>query len=237
MENLSSITDRIQKLWTQATDKGVTESEAALFTAKVHELLARYNLDLSIVEQPTEEGCIEESVLSAGALKPWQTTLAVDVATLCLATCFQSTTYPQGRAVKHIMFVGSKANIAMAKALFSHLLQAVPRIRNEEKKAEGMTGNLRWGNSFDLGCSSRLRARIREMIAERKAGISATLTPQESTALVVVAEHALAKARSAMVTAHPRMRTHTVRSNYSSRDGYSAGYQAGGRISLGNQIQ
>lgn len=238
MENLATITDKIQKLWAHATDKGVTESEAALFTSKVHELLARYNLDLSVVESnDTERECVEEIGYQAGAIKTWQSSLAYNVAHLCLCECFTTTNYTQGRKVTDLMFVGTAGNIAMAKALLSHLLTAVPRIRNEKKRSEGMVGNLRWGNSFDLGCASRLNARIREMIAERKAGVSSTLTTEESTALVVVAEQELAKAGQAMALAHPRMKTTYTKPRFSSQGGFSAGYAAGGSISLGRQIR
>lgn len=238
MEDMTVVMEKIKKLWTKATDRGVTENEAAVFTQKVHELLARYNLDLSAVEGHEEErGCIEGVGFETGSLSHWQSALALKVGHLCLSECFIASGWNTSRNVstKRLVFVGTKGNVAMAKALLSYLLEAIPRIRKEEQKKQGIKGNLRWVYSFDAGCANRLLVRIGDILEERTAGKSSTLSQQESTALVVVAGQELSKARAAMMAAHPTLYSWRAQSALSSSAGYAAGYRAGDRIVLDQQ--
>ena len=240
MTDHSVIIEKIKKLWTKAQDDGVTEAEAATFTEKVHDLLARHNLDLSMIAEPEKEECVEEVGWDLGTGgKPWQGQVAAAAAKLCLCACFRGSRWndEKKKTTVVLFFIGTKANVEVTKALVGYLYKALARVRIEEQHRQGITKSQGgWIHAFNAGCGARLSNRMYQLIRDREAAKVTTLTQAETTALVVVADQELKRARETMYAAHPNLRTRSIRTSRADAAGYAAGYSAGDRISLHSQI-
>jgi hypothetical protein len=152
----------IQKLFAKASGAGTTEEEAQAFMKKVHELLARHNLDLAKVLKQTNE--VQEPVDSEGfrVILPtsWFGSLA-----LATAKMYFCSAYVNNRK-KTYYFVGRKNNRTTAMNMFGYFMKTITRLANQKYTDQANR------YQFSKGCALRLTSRIYEEIKKAQAPVN-----------------------------------------------------------------
>ena len=222
--NQTSLIRKIQKLLQLSRDDAATEHEAALAAAKVHELLASYNLSLAEVEEhvATETSHRNQDMKVEGwnsrRLLPWERLL-------WLATCklyFCCSTLSVGRS----FIIGRAHNVIVAKEMLTYLIETVRRLR----KAHYGKGR-RFLDSFAYGCAQSISDKIKELIAEREPAPEETLLP-------AIQENYRDEVFSFLADQGKRVRrlSGATRSLRIDPDGYVAGQLAGEGVGLEPQL-
>ncbi len=163
---LDSLVHKIQKLLQLSRDEAATEHEAALAAAKVHQLLATYNLSLTEVEAQgvQSDRTIRVESWKTSRLLPWERLL-------WLATCklyFCCSTLSVGRS----FIIGRSHNVIVAREMLSYLIHTVRRLRKEHY-GKGR----RFLDSFAYGCAQSITDKIKSLIAEREPAAAKTTLP------------------------------------------------------------
>ena len=216
----NSLIRKIQKLLQLSRDEAATEHEAALAAAKVHQLLATYNLSLTEVEAqgPQSEHTMRVEGWKTSRLLPWERLL-------WLATCklyFCCSTLSVGRS----FIIGRFHNTVVAKEMLIYLIQTVQRLRKEHY-GKGR----RFLDSFAYGCAQSITAKIKELIAEREPAAVETTLP-------AVRENYRDEVYTYLADQGTRLRrlSGTTRSLQVDPEGYAAGQVAGETVGLDPQL-
>lgn len=190
MEKTESVIRRVRKLLEITVERGATEEEAANAAARVHALLAQYNLDLAEVHDSSVEG-LEPQEYQDRYNDPWRRALATNVASLFFCRYFYQTVYVEGRqstrrqrGIKHT-FVGKPHNVTVARCTYDYLVKTITRlagnnlsIYKRDRLSFGMapsrTEENRHWRSFVVGCSRRLCERLAYLKWERSRGATTT---------------------------------------------------------------
>lgn len=187
--------DQIQKLLNVAAKAGTPE-EAATFNAKAQELLARYNLDASVVERESgaKSGAREDARVRGGFYE-YQRDLWGAVAELnfCMYWTQRYRAHHRGRerVMKRHRLVGRIVNTTATRHMAEYLEQAVERITRERLHGDTKQLFSRWAISFREGAVrtiiDKIRVRRREQIdqEELRAEQAATAGYSTSTALTL----------------------------------------------------
>ena len=214
------IIPKIQKLLTLSRDEAATEHEAALAAAKVHQLLADYNLSLAEVEAQRVETdqAIRVEGWKMGRLLPWERLL-------WFGTCklyFCCSTLSVGRS----FIIGRSHNVIVAKEMLAYLIQTVQRLR----KAHYGKGR-RYLDSFAYGCAQSINEKIQELITARQ-------PTQHATTLPAVRETYRDEVYTFLADQGTSIRklAGTTRSLKVDSNGYVAGQIAGEKVGLDPQI-
>lgn len=227
----TKLVERLRKV--QALTTSSNPGEAAAATAKLQELLFKYNIDIKDVDvdRPDSErleGYTRERVDIKFA-ESWRRNLLHGIATANLCT----TVYTQGTPLMWI--VGTKANVDAVWMMYEYVSTAAIRMahkawRDEAKsmKEEGWTprGGNAWVRSFLVGAANevvgRLHAKKREMMADTT-----------TTALVVATDELL---REAMAKYFGQLGKGRRSSHQLNGRAYDAGRRAGSSIGLEPQV-
>ena len=214
------IIPKIQKLLTLSRDEAATEHEAALAAAKVHQLLADYNLSLTEVEAQQGETDLAMRVedWKTGRMPPWERLL-------WFGTCklyFCCSTLSAGRS----FIIGRSHNVIVAKEMLAYLIQTVQVLR----KAHYGKGR-RYLDSFAYGCAQSINDKIQELITARQPA-------QRETTLPAVRETYRDEVYTFLVEQGTsiRKRAGTTSSLKVDSRGYAAGQIAGEKVGLDPQI-
>ena len=200
--------------------KPATEHEAALAAAKVHQLLATYNLSLTEVEAQGVQSAQTMRIegWKTSRLLPWERLL-------WLATCklyFCCSTLSVGRS----FIIGRSHNVIVAKEMLSYLMHTVQRLRKEHY-GKGR----RFLDSFAYGCAQSITDKIKALIAEREPAAVKTTLPAvrqnyRAEVYTYLADHGT----------RLRKRSSTPRKLKVDPEGYAAGRVAGETVGLDPQI-
>jgi hypothetical protein len=214
------ILPKIQKLLTLSRDEAATEHEAALAAAKVHQLLADYNLSLTEVEAQQGETDLAMRVedWKTGRLLPWERLL-------WFGTCqlyFCCSTLSVGRS----FIIGRSHNVIVAKEMLAYLIQTVQGLR----KAHYGKGR-RYLDSFAYGCAQSINDKIQELITARQPAQHETTLPSVRETYRDEVYTFLADQGTSI-----RKRAGTTRSLKVDSCGYAAGQIAGEKVGLDPQI-
>ena len=217
---LDSLIHKIQKLLQLSRDEAATEHEAALAAAKVHQLLATYNLSLTEVEAQgiQSEQDMRVEGWKTSRLLPWERLL-------WLATCrlyFCCSTLSVGRS----FIIGRSHNVVVAKEMLSYLIHTVQRLRKEHY-GKGR----RFLDSFAYGCAQSITDKIKALIAEREPAASKTTLP-------AVRKNYRDEVYTYLASQGTRLRTLSgaPRSLKVDPEGYAAGQEAGKTVGLDPQL-
>lgn len=131
---LEQITEKIQILLRQTTDRGATEAEAASAAAAVQRLLTKYNLDLQEIgsgeneKKGSPQVVHEEVYMGAGNTGTyfWCLNLANAVAEACYCR------YLYYRHTRRVVFVGRLADTVVARELYGFLVQQIKQYYYQE---------------------------------------------------------------------------------------------------------
>lgn len=161
-----ALLEKLRALKAKAEDKSVTEEEAALYAAKVGELLQKYNLSEAAlnVDEIQDAVSAEERLENSRTSDTWAQRIAQQVARLY----FCQTYHISFRQKVEIVFVGKKHNAEIAKSMTDYLIKTVSRLANEYARSPVAINQFGYTfakarNGFMRGAAQRLASRIYQM--------------------------------------------------------------------------
>ena len=255
---MSDIVKRIRKLLDLS--RSSSDAEAALAASRAADLMRKHALteaEIRLTDGRAAEAIVEGDTISAKKRIAYQNVLAFAVAELYGCKAWNHLEWSmassrQSRATVRVM--GRESAVQAASYTSQYLIREVDRICDETWEREGDEAQLvgqtvrTWKNSFRLGAagaiSRRIHAQVRDQVAERavkraaaRASRDEGAAPQapeeikpDALALVAREEEEVAQAYAAKSKG---FRQSSSIGRVRNRTGYSAGQQAGGKISLG----
>lgn len=201
MEDMTGIIAKIQKLFALANQsKNNSEAEANSAMAKAQELLAKYNLDMAVINDAVQKDAVkkddagprEQVRVSRSAMYRWQQEFWKALSELNY--CFHWTTvvseeHPKRkgyfRQVKRHVILGSQVNVAVVQMMGDYLTEVMER-ELPYPNTERLSGS---AISWREGCAQRLIERLQEKAEEMKRGGFKAEDGSNVTALAVVDLH------------------------------------------------
>ena len=231
MKPTDELISKIRKLMT--LEKGAKElgntAEAANAAARIQDILLKYNLDMSTVENVGEETDIAEDKMDwtqfwKKSEGDWVKALAhaISKANLC-----KSISVNHGEGKYSLLLVGETQNIIVVRYLIEFLITRAREIcRKDFKTYEGLGGPQKWGvfrRSFFNGFAIVIAARVKEQTQTQ---------PQQVQGLILVHD---AKVKEYLDNNHRNLRPgKPMKQN--GNHGRVFGVQAGRDISLNKAI-
>ena len=188
---------KIQNLLELAKHATANENEAATAMALAQQLLARYNLDLQIVENTRVAGGAaantpekrEKQPTSYRVAYPWQNKLWKVLAetNFCAMWVYEATEYYQGKPYKgkRVVLLGKESNVTTVRLMGEYFVDTIKRLLPYQNGDH----NSRSAHSWKEGCvdrlAERMEAKFEEMKWEDSAHDCAGYTAAPGTALVV----------------------------------------------------
>lgn len=229
MNEQERILSRVRKMLALAADAGATEHERDNAMRMAHATLAKYNLDIAMVEDAggkveSEERGILRAVFFG---RPWARQVAGSIADLffCSYIC---ATHKKAKMTQHC-FIGRQSNAITAREMSAYLVDSV--IKESRKFRHHGNAVCR---SFCIGAANAISRRVDKLIEERSQDkatpgtslVLASLYSREAAANLVVFEEAF-----------PKTRLTRSGKGTNSNLGYSAGFDYGDKVSLDRQIE
>lgn len=234
MEPTSSILEKIRKIHALAERAG-TEAEAANAAQRVADLCRQHNLDIGVATLQEEETKATEAIHAHKGGK-WQahwSYLALACDKLFDVAHYRGT---EGRAIKNaagvvtgrevvtvLHFYGLRANVASAVVTYEYLLASVEAMLESHLIDSDLSGASDY-RSFRIGCADR----IDDEAAIVKQTVALIAPSEESTAVVRLGNQLIHAHHKALGLRSSGSRA----AGAGSRDAYSAGYAAGGRVDI-----
>lgn len=223
---------RIRALLAKSRDPGASEAEAASAASLAERLLARHALSMADVEVQ------EISARKTGLryLEPWVRNMAAHAARLygceplVVEEYADSVSRKTGRPMRvqyrSITVYGREVNTEVAVSMITYLYDTVIRMSRDHSRER------REQLQFQRGAGERLATRLWEMKESQNARSETSDGQSDGTSIVVVEQmEALSHIKSMMDVSPVRGTSSDTRSASS-----HAGWDAGGRVSLGGQI-
>ena len=174
--------DKVAKLRAKANDAAVTEAEAALFMAKVAELLAQHNLTeamLNARDASREQGPIGTKPFGQRVPDAWRERILMGVARLYY--CRVTFGMKGSKANPHdYRLSGRDHNVVVAAAMAEYLFATVKRMAREYSPIS------REQKDYRKGAGDRLYRRLWDMAEAQRRPIAAD--PSNGVALMVISE-------------------------------------------------
>lgn len=155
--------------------RATNENEAALAMSRAQELLAKYNLDMAVIEATAADGGAaqpkekrEQTKIDHSAMYKWQRNLcrAMAEASFCFYWTLEDLEAEErvsnGRSYRHKVkrhvILGKESNVLAVKFMYGWLVDAIESL----SPYQGPQRNSRSGISWKEGCAARLIERIRD---------------------------------------------------------------------------
>lgn len=248
------ILSRVRKMLKLANDKGATEGERDNAMRMAHATLAKYNLEMAAVEaadpasgvrhaEPVEPR-IQHDVAFGGW--PWARNICASIAKLFFC---EHLYVPNSNVwkVRHY-FIGKYSNAVTAALISEFVVTSV--IREGLKLQKLRHENNAFVRSFGWGAAHHVRDRVYRLMNDRDqlapdVGDDLSKAPDHtatSTALVLASLYETeAAANKQLVTALFGAKTYERKGRAGAGadrlDGYAAGHEYGGRVSLNPQVR
>lgn len=232
------IIDKIRKLL--ALSASPNENEAALAAEKAQAMLAEYNLHISEVEafggQKLDKFVMDSELQTKS--RPWQRTVCHGVAQMYFCSYFYSGQY-KATGTKYVKmdahtFVGTEANVVIARMMSDYLIKTVQRLAVQGMKDQSDPAAYR--TSFRNACVRRLYTRMMKRIEEAKRGEVKTDSGKNLPALLSMYEDAKAKQAAYIEAEVGKLKEKASRMKTSDVRGMLDGAAAGDRIGLDQQV-
>lgn len=147
---------KIRALLAKANDKSVTEAEAAMFAAKVQELLAANNLSMGDIGNNDEKP--EDVDKQFHTDKKWASPARkLLLRAVCRFYHCETIGTLGDKSIWHI--VGKPTNVAVALDMFDYLVGTVVRLSNQYARENPGSNKIDWRR----GCMARLAEHLEEM--------------------------------------------------------------------------
>lgn len=209
--------------------RGGTEGEMQAAMGKVQALLAKHNLSISDVEKfGAPEETIQEGIQVRG-VEVWHRTVYNAVSQLYFCGYFYASwddmkTGRKRRFTSHFI-IGKPSNIAVVKNMAEYI------IKLGDKLAEGHNKyDMRVRNAFRKGFASRILNRVHIEIEKAKQG--KVMDEETGTALIVHPLYVQAKNEVDSFIKNQGTKLTTKTTKVYHKDGYAAGWEKGGSVSL-----
>ena len=233
MELTSDLLRKIRALLAKTTENGATENEAILASTKVRELLDRYNLSITDVDNlGTQEPKIEvvsKNHRNAELQFPiWRSFIASGVSRYLNCSILRTKHGP--------LWIGTVEDITVCEELYDFIVQqieimkigAIESAKNNGKQfSQGEL--LTFYKEYKLGVSTRIYYRFLELIEQRR-----KTNETESRALVIIdsaKDKAVSKLTNKLSGRGPKRKV-----NYNRSEAYYAGMSDGDKIAINKQI-
>ena len=222
MTDRDSILAKVKRMLNLA-DGASNEHEAAQAAAMAHKFLEKHNLCISDVSEISLDATeiLEDTVFETGRLSNWRRSLLS-----ATAACFNCrtliTSWHRHRAMK---LVGTKADMAVAKATYLYLEETVERLAKANVSGEGRT----YINSYKLGLVQAISQSLRIKSEENREEVKREAT-SAGTELAVVKDANLKEYMSRFTGVYKSSQS------WVDRGAYSRGQVDGRRVGLNPQI-
>lgn len=239
---MEKIIARVRKMLALANDKAATEGERDNALRMAHATLAKYNLDIAVVESSSGKtnGSVAPRVRHYTTFygRPWARLVSQGVAELMFCHYLFSTATKSKDTVHY--FVGSHANAVSASMMSEFLVGSIMREGKRFSREHGL-GNAGF-RSFAIGAAGSIVRRCAELreAAERPAPASpATGLAAPGTNVVLASVYASERAANAVVVAgmRPRQATGYAGKKEFIADAAEAGAEYGSTVSLNRQVE
>lgn len=237
-EQQDKLVDKLRKLKAKADDPNISEAEAALYAAKVAELLQQHNLSEAMLSAEEQESVVEERVESSKAHDPWANQMAMAVARLYFCSLLL---IKVGSQKTNFIFVGKPHNIEVAKSMTLYLIKTIGRLAvtyansNEAIMSDPNWSFTRARNGFERGAGERMRRRLNGMYADQTASKPQRAASGNPSNLPALYEDELGLTK-AFIAAMANVRAGRGRGSNTSGDHAARGFAAAGNISLNTQV-
>ena len=156
------VIDRVRKLMALANDAGAAEGERDNALRMAHNLLTKYNLELSDVGEKEK---IEPRDLHSRTYygRPWARVASGAVAELFFCE-YLYVGAGDAKLTRHY-FIGRESNATTAMMMAEFIVNSIAREGKRRNSLEG-TGRNAWYRSFCTGAAYRLVSRVKEMMKE-----------------------------------------------------------------------
>lgn len=235
-DNMEAVSTRIRALLAKTVENGATEAEAMSAAAKAREWMDKYRLSMSDVEIQAEP-LVQEQVD-----RPNETRIAaVDyclggidrycgVKTWYTTTAFTNGSRYRAIGIKKLSILGLKADVEMARYLYTMIGGAIKSELARWQKARGERDRAAT-SSFQVGMASRINSRLTDMAR----ALEPVAMTGSGTALIVVKNAIVEDAYREISAGFSK----STSSGMSSRDGaaYRAGAAAGDRVNLSRPLR
>lgn len=178
------ILERIRKLLALSTSSN--EYEAALAASRAQDLLLKYNLEMSQIEQK-EGDEVERWDFRTPLAETWLDVLINGIATNNMCRVIRGKGYKDGyrdgakfvpgKEVRHYYMFGKKPNLEVTVYMYSYLAAEIDRLTPEGKNAT-------YVRAFRIGAASKVAERMKEELRTFQ-------STEETKALVVVTDKAV----------------------------------------------
>ncbi len=223
------IISRMKKLLALSQDS-TSENEAMIATARLHKLLAQYNVSLMDIKDKPKEEVNEDCYESINW--PWRRWVAAGISDLYFCTMYSQVTRKNHA---NYFFIGTKMNREYAMSMTQNIINTIEReAKIECKKFHDKTVSS-YITSFRTGAGIRINSRCVDLIAQAKRG---DLQDDDGSNLPVLASvYDQHKNMNNAFTDSFGIKTVKSRTRSSSEEGYNAGKLAGNRVQLNTGVQ
>ncbi len=222
MSNRSNIINKVRAIMSKTIDNGCTEAEAMLALQMAEKLIEEHEISDEDLKLEGEKAIIEISNMKDPQNVRWK---------ICYWISKFTETYTYGHN-KSVKFAGLKSDVDFAIWLTEALTNFVHAQLKNYMWSNGyqkLRGAQRNGviNSFVIGCCSRINAKMKQMVDERK-------VTTNSNALVITKQSLIGEAIKDLKISPSDNRG---RKNKIYGDVYMAGQSAGNNASFGRPIE
>ena len=224
MEEINKIADKVRKLLALANNNSNAE-EAASAAAMAAALLAEHNLTLGQVETADDDARTSDEFVT----RNWSRDMCHAFAALNFCKSWY-TIEKGGRGYDTVTILGTQANVAATAVMLDYLVQTADRLAEKNYTTE------RDRQHFRKGFSARVAERLDKLRRQRERGPTQTGSGNTLPVLAsLYAQHAHAN-ETHFEKLHPNVKLGYGRSLGGGGASYSAGYKAGGSVSLDPQV-
>lgn len=218
------VIEKVRKLLTLARHERTGEIEATNAANRARVLLAEYNLDLAIVDQPEPVQMVED-LYHTGNMEKWKQVLlnGVTYSFFCRSLRLVNEGGPNSWAI-----VGKPHNVAVARETVTYLISAIARL------AKGV--NRPSLASFKLGCSVRICERLLEK-RNHSCLHGAKTRETRLPALLNLYQTELAAVSQYLQSTTDSLKTDRMKLTVGDPKAFKQGLEAGSRVSLDPQIR
>ena len=226
-DNIEKIKTKIRALLNKTVENGCSEAEALSAVAMANRLMMEYNVaqfDLSVKDDTFHQ----VEVVVPGAKTHFIHNLTMAISRLTnTKVWFVRVKSKNGNSHFKYFFFGMDSDPEMAVIIFNHLKLAIDSaVANYNTRQRGDVHGSTLRASFGHGMTSRIWARIMEIVAENNA---ARLEVSNSKALIVVKDQLVT---DAFAKKNMKLKTETKKIQANNHSAFSAGKAAGNVVDI-----
>ena len=240
--NMESIKGKIQKLLALSRDEGASEQEAELALLRAHELLAKYNLEMTDIKDLKVDDISHEKIIEE-LREEWIRTIYQRVAKMYFCKYYYSSGHLNSKYQKAIQHnvIGREHNRAVANEMTYYLIDTIKRLGQEH--TDPIPGDKREINkikrNFELGCAHRVSSRISTLTIQKMAdnGDDKLENHYAGKNLPALYKTELQLCDDFLKNEGVRLSSSRGRANVTAGEAYRRGQSAGNSVSLNTQIK